>query len=132
MNVKLTSSEVMVVKEPERVLPELPSLCPFDVAILLDHMLDERAWRTNLEMIGFDFTVISSASKLDLTSSQAARNNLHMRLKEGEKKRFCRRGKTDKQNQFTCSSEEICQLTNNNNMTLRPHGTPIQRIPLQF
>jgi hypothetical protein len=68
-------------------------------------------------MIGFDFAVISSASKLDLASSQAARNNLHMRLKEREKKQFCRRGKTGKQNQFTCSGGEICQLTNNNIMT---------------
>jgi hypothetical protein len=39
-------------------------------------------------MIGFDFAVISSASKLDLASSQAARNNLHMRLKEREKNSF--------------------------------------------
>ena len=127
MTIKLTSSKIVVEKEPERVPPELLSLRPLDVAILLDHMLDKKARRTNLKMIGFDFTVISSTSKLDLTSSQVACKNLHLCLKEGEEKKFCRRGKTDKQNQATCSGEEIFQLINNNNMPLipvavTPHG----------
>ena len=121
LKVKFTSSEVMVEKEPERVLPELPSLSPFDVAVTLDHMLNKQTWQTDLKMIGFDFTVISSTSKLGLTpSSQTSRNNLHLRLKEGDKKKFCRRGKTDKSNQITYSGEEICRLINNNNMTLTP------------
>ena len=78
------NSKVMVEKEPKRVLPKLPLLRPFDVAVMLDHMLDKRAWRTDLKMIGFDFTVISSTSKLGLTpSSQTTRNNFHLRLKEG-------------------------------------------------
>ena len=53
-------------------------------------------------MIGLDFIVTSLTSKLDLTSSPAARSNeSHIRLREGEKKQFCRREKTDKQNQVT-------------------------------
>ena len=83
-------------------------------------MLDKRVWRINLKMIGFDFTVIYSTSKLDLISSQAACKNLHI----------CCRRKTDKQNQATYSWEEILQLINSNNMALipaavTPHGHTI-------
>ena len=41
--VKMASNYAMVDKEPGGMTNHLPLLCPFDISILLDHMLDETA-----------------------------------------------------------------------------------------
>ena len=50
-----------------------------------------------------------------------------MRLREGEKKKFCRDGKTDKENGITYSGDDIMGLIERDNMVLisavfSPHG----------
>ena len=70
--VKLISQENMVDKERPRVVTKLPRIRPFDLSILLDHMLDEHAWRCSLKMIGFDVTVIPSTPTRS-TATEAAR-----------------------------------------------------------
>ena len=52
-------------------------------------------------MLGTDITTVPPAAKLTSSSpiSQAVRyKELFLRLREGEKKKFCRDGKTDKEN----------------------------------
>ena len=44
--VKLTSSDKNVVMERLGVVKALPQTRPFDISVLFDHMLDERAWKT--------------------------------------------------------------------------------------
>ena len=99
MLVKLTSSEAMVEQESPEVIPELLRLRSFDISIPFDHMLDEGAWHSDLKMLGIDITIVSPAAKLASFSpiSQTARSKeLFLRLREGEKKKFCRDSKTDK------------------------------------
>ena len=59
-NYYMTSSNAMVDKEPEGMVKPLPLLRPFDISILLDHMLGETAWRSPLKRIGFDVAIITS------------------------------------------------------------------------
>ena len=93
---KLTSSEAMVERESPPAPTELPTLCPFDIAVTFDHMLDEDAWRSNLKTLGIDITVVLPASKFDSAISQAARSKeLFLRLREGETNKFCSGRKTD-------------------------------------
>ena len=130
ITVKLISSETMVEREPPNVLPELPRLRPFDISIMFDHMLDEDAWRSDLKMLGLDITMVPPAKELtsSTSNSQTARSKeLYMRLREGEKKKFCRDGKTDKRTGVTYSGEEIMHLMERDNLALipvavTPHG----------
>ena len=126
--VKMTSSNAMVDKEPEGMVKPLPYLRPFDISVLLDHMLDETAWRSPLKRIGFDVTMITSNTKCKLTSSRIARKNeLQLRLRTGEKGKCCRTGKSDKHFQTTLTGEDIIKNILNDNMALcpisvSPHG----------
>ena len=65
--VKLISSDTMMDTETPRVLDKVPTLKPFDISILFDHMLDESAWRCSLHMLGFDVV----CAKSTLTRSTA-------------------------------------------------------------
>jgi hypothetical protein len=62
----------MVDKEPEGMVKPLIPLHPFNIAILLDCVLDETAWRSLLNRIGIDVTMITSNTKCKLTSSKIA------------------------------------------------------------
>ena len=74
-------------------------------------MLDEDAWRTNLKMMGVDITTVPPATIFDSTSSQAARSTeLFLRLREGEKKKFYRKEKTDKESGISYNRNEIMEL----------------------
>ena len=111
MLVKLTSSESTVEREPPEVIPKLPCLHPFEVSVLFDHMLDEDAWRSDLKMLGIDITIVPPATELTSFSSPisktACSQELLLCLGEGEKKKFCRDGKTDKENGISYSGDEI-------------------------
>ena len=126
--VKMTSNNAIVDKEPEGMTKLLPLLCPFDISILLDHVLDKTARRSPLKRIGFDVTMITSNTKCKLTSSRIARKNeLQLRLRTGEKGNFCRTGKSDKHFQTTLTGEDIIKNILNDNMALcpisvSPHG----------
>jgi len=106
----------------------LPYLRPFGISVLLDHMLDETAWRSPLKRIGFDVTMITSNTKCKLTSSRIARKNeLQLRLRTGEKGTFCRTGTADKHFQTTLIGEYIIKNILDDNMALcpisvSPHG----------
>ena len=71
MTVKLTSSKIMVEKEPEKVLKELPRMyVPIAcLSILLDHMLGRILWCTNLKMIDtLTQSPLSSLQRLSIPS----------------------------------------------------------------
>jgi hypothetical protein len=130
MTVKLISSETTVEREPPDVVPELPRLRPFDISVMFDHVLDKDAWRSDLKMLGLDITMVPPAKELTSSSSnsQTARSKeLYMRLREGEKKKFCRDSKTDKQTGIAYSGDEIMRLMERDNLALipvaiTPHG----------
>ena len=94
----LTSTPECVQKETPRVINKLPNLRPFDISILLDPSLDDTAWRVPLHQAGLDVVIIHShASSSPSISRTARQNELKLRLWNGEKKKYQRRGKTDKQ-----------------------------------
>ena len=101
---------------------------PFDVSILFDHMLDKYAWRTNLKMIEIDITIVPPATTFNSAPSQAAcSKELLFCLREGKKKMFCHKGKTDKESGISYNGDEIMSLIGRNNMILipasiTPHG----------
>lgn len=91
--VKLTSSDKNVVMERLGVVKALPQTRPFDISVLFDHMLDERAWKTPLTELGFDVTFISSKPSFSTRTTAARKKEIYLRLRDGEKKKFTRRGK---------------------------------------
>ena len=125
--VRLVSSPVDVEREPEKIVPSLPRLRPFDFCVTCDPLLDESSWRTPLHKIGFDVTVVSSKPCISTDCTSARRKELKLRLREGERMKFQRKGKSDKGTQVTLSGEEIIEYIIRNNMALipiavSPHG----------
>ena len=107
MTVKLVSSPLDVEREPLQVVQSLPNLRPFDFCVTCDPLLDETAWRTPFHQIGFDVTVISSKPCVSTDCTAARRKELQLRLREGERMKFQRRGKSDKATKVTLSGDEI-------------------------
>ena len=73
--------------------------------------------------IRIDITIVPPAARLTSSSpiSQAARSKeLFLHLREGEKKKFCHDGKTDKETGISYSSDEIMGLIERDNMVLIP------------
>ena len=68
----MTSNNVIVDKEPKGMVKPSPGLHPFNISILLDHMLDEIVWRNPLKIIGFGVTMITSNTRCKLASSRIA------------------------------------------------------------
>ena len=125
--VKLISGDTMVCKEKPRVIDKIPTIRPFDLAILFDHMLDETAWRSTLKILGFDVVVVPSKPTRVTPTRAARKNELKLRLSDGEKGKFCRRGKTCKETQITLTGDEIIGEIISDGMVLvpisvSPHG----------
>ena len=126
--VKLISTDACVEKETRRIVKQLPNLRPFDISVLFDPLLDETAWRTPLYQLGFDVTYIRSTPLEPSSKSKAARiSDIHMRLRLGEKGKFQRRGKTDKQTGISLTGDEIVGHILKQNMgfipiAVSPHG----------
>lgn len=128
--VNLTSSPKNVIRERPGVISATPKTRPFDLSVLFDHILDERAWRTDLLELGFDVTIISSKPSHSTTTKAARLNEIKLRLRDGEKKKFTRCGKTDKDTGITLTGDQIIKrIIHNRNrrmallpIAISPHG----------
>ena len=120
--VKLIDSPTMVQKEPYNVIDGLPNMRPYDVAFLLGHTISDSKWKTPLSRIGIDVTFINpNLEPKRLPRSLAAhKNEIALRLREGERLKFQRQGKTDKDTKISKSGENIMQNINSNNESLIP------------
>ena len=91
---------------------------------MFDRMLDEDAdaWRSDLKILGINITMVPPDTELTSSSnSQTARSNeLLLRSREGERQKFCRDSKTDKQTGISYSGDEIMRLIEQDNMALIP------------
>ena len=84
-------------------------------------MLDETARRVPWNRLGFDVTCVTSRPKPNLSQPQAARHHeLNLRLRQGEKRKFCRQAQTDTERQVTLSGDEVIGNIIENNMALIP------------
>lgn len=74
---KLISSKIMIDTEAPQLIDKLPHLRLYDVSILLDHMLHERAWP--LHCTGFDVVSVTSTpapqSQTDTQAAQKKKSN---------------------------------------------------------
>jgi len=125
--VKLISNDACVDKETRRVVKELPNLRPFDLSVTFDPLLDETAWRSSLYQLGFDVTFITSKPTTSSKSRTARKTELNMRLRLGERGKFQRRGKTDKETMISLTGDEIIGNIIQQNMgfipiAISPHG----------
>jgi hypothetical protein len=125
--VKLISTEAMMDTEKPRVVSKMPTIRPFDFSILFDHMTHETAWRCQLRMLGFDVVCVSSKPCRITTTETARKKELKLRLRDGEKGKFCRRGKTCSETGITLTGDEIMKEIIEDDMALipvsvSPHG----------
>ena len=125
--VKLISNDACVDKETRRVVKELPNLRPFDLSVTFDPLLDETAWRSSLYQLGFDVTFITSKPTTSSKLRTARKTELNMRLRLGERGKFQRRGKTDKETMISLTGDEIIGNILHQNMgfipiAISPHG----------
>ena len=127
---RLCSTETSVDREPLNIVRGLPQLRPFDISVFYDPMVVNSPWRTSITRFGFDVTVVSSKPlTLPSTLSTAAqKNEIKLRLRDGEKIKFQRRGASDQGTKVTLSGDEIMKEIISKNMALipiavSPHGT---------
>jgi hypothetical protein len=128
--VNLIATNASISTEPTSIIDSLPGLRPFDICVHFDHVLDNSAWRTPLSCLGFDVTVTPpSHPPLPNTSSAAAHlNPTKLRLREGERMKFQRVGKTDQDTMISLTGDEIIGDIIQHNMALvpipiSPHGS---------
>lgn len=118
---KLISSPADVEKEPKKVIDLLPRSRPFDLAVTFNHLLEETAWRTPLYKLGFDVVTIPSKPRLKpKTIAAQSIKEIKLRLRDGEKAKFQRRGKTDRETNVTLSGDGMIGEVLNLNMALLP------------
>ena len=128
--VKLTSTPKNVLRERPGVIKAIPNSRPFDLSVLFDHLLDEQAWRTDLTELGFDVIVVPSIPSRSTRTQAARKNEIKLRLRDGEKRKFHRRGKTDGRTGRTLTGDQmIHHIIHNRNrrmalvpIAVSPHG----------
>ena len=103
----LINSDIAVDKETPRMVPGLPNLRPFDLFIAFDHMLGESNWRTPLSRLGINVTVVHALPQFVTTTKVAQKNEIYLRLRNGEELKFQRRGKSCKETGVTLTGDEI-------------------------
>ncbi len=107
ITVRLIHTPTAVTDETPRILPSLPRLRPFDLSVKLDQLLMDKSWRCPLNYIGFDVYCISSMISSSHRSQQNQNKASFIRLQDGEKEKFCRRGASDKKKKTTLSGDDI-------------------------
>ena len=70
--------------------------------------------------MGFGVTVVSSLPEFSTRTNTARKNEVKLRLRKGEKGKFQRKRKTDKDTQITMSGDQMMQHLLNNGMVLLP------------
>jgi len=93
--VRMISTPTAVEKELPNLLRILPTLCPFDLSVKLDHLLDDSMWRSPLNHLGFDVYVISSNASSSTKLQTSKKKKSEICLRDAEREKFCRRGHTD-------------------------------------
>ena len=117
---KLIPGASSVEKELRNLLQLAPKLRPFDLSVKLDHVIGKDRWRTTLDRIGFDVTVISSAASSSAASQTAQQKDSNTRLCDGERKKYRRNGYTDKDTGVTLTGDEIIGEILSTNCALVP------------
>ena len=114
--INLVDSPTMVETEPVGMIPKLPHLHPYDVCITLGHTIANSPYKTPLSHICFDVTVPNRRLiPRRVPSSLVAHKNVpEMCLREAERLKYERNGKTDKDSMITFSREDIFQRINKN------------------
>ena len=90
------------------------------MAASFDQLMDETTWRTSLTKLGMDVTMVSSKPLYSTMTEAAREKEIHLRLRNGEKLKFQRRGKTDKSTMVTLTGDQIIADIIRNNMALLP------------
>ena len=118
--VRMITTQTAVEKELPNLLRILPTIRPFDLSIKLDHLLGDSIWRSPLNRIGFDVYVISSNASTSTKAQTNKKKKSDIRLRDGEKEKFCRKGHTDKGSSTTLTGDEIIGEILNTNSALIP------------
>ena len=118
---KLIDSPTLVEREPRNLIPFAKTVRPFDLMVRLQQLISDGSWRCPYSMLGFDVTVISSCASSDPSDPRAAPlKNSSLRLQEGEKKKYNRRGHTDKTTRVTSTGDELIGGLHDINSALIP------------
>ena len=120
VTVKLIPGTSSVEKELRNLLQIAPKLRPFDLSIKIDHVIGTDRWRTPLDRIGIDVTVISSAASSSAASQIAQKKESDSRLQDGELKKFNRNGYTNPDTGVTLTGDEIIGEILQTNSALLP------------
>ena len=83
-------------------------------------MVGGSVYRSPLTRLGFEVTVVRSTPQFSTNTEFAKKNEIHMRLRDGEKMKFQRRGKSCKDTMVTMTGDEIIGMILGNNMALLP------------
>ena len=120
--INLVDSPTMVEIEPVGMILELPHLRPYDVYITLGHTIANSPYKALLSLIGFGVTVPNPllVPQRVPPSLVAHKNKPQMRLREAERLKYQRNGKTNKDSMITFSGEDIFQRINKNEDTFIP------------
>jgi len=118
--VQMISTPSAIEKEPPNLLRILPTICPFDISIKLDHLLGDSMWRSPLNRLGFDVYVISSNASSNTKLQTNKKTKSEIRLRDAERDKFCRSGHIDKGSNTTLSGDEIIGKILKTNSALIP------------
>ena len=117
---KLIPGAASIEKELQGLIQLAPKLRPFDLSIKLDHVIGKDRWRTSLDRIGIDVTVISSAASSSAASRTAQHKESNVRLQDGEQKKFAREAYTNGDSGVTLTGDEIIGEILSSNSALIP------------
>ena len=111
---------MVIYTESPHIIDLLPNLHHFDIAILFNHALDETTWRCPLKMLRFLVVCIASKpnTKSFTKTAAACKNEIKLRLSDGEKGKLCRKGKTCKETMVSLTGNEIMGEIVQDNMAL--------------
>ena len=120
--VNLINSDGMITSETPRIIPGLPNRRPFDLSINFDHMLNDHAWRCSLSRLGFDVVFVPTKNKTQssISTDDARSNEYKLRLREGERDKFQRKGASCQDTMVTMSGDEMIGSIIKNMMALVP------------
>ena len=85
--VKLISGNIMIDTESPHIIDLLTNPRPLDISTLLNHMLDQTAWRCPLKRLGFDIVCIPSRpdTKFFTKTVAACKNEVKLHFSDGKK-----------------------------------------------
>ena len=120
--VKLIRFPTTVCDEQRGLVQKLKNtkVCPGDVSFRIDHYLDETYWRTPLQRILIDVTTSNSIEFHTPLSEEARLKENFLQLREKERGKFERTGKTNKKTAVTLTGEDIMRDFNTRKYAFLP------------